>query len=88
MKLNPDYALRQIAGMWTLIPTGETLRGFRGILKLNPVGAELWRGLEEGKTTEMLAAQLVDTYGISKEQADTDVAAFLAKLAENGCIIY
>ena len=88
MKLNKDYALRQIAGMWTLIPTGETLKGFRGILKLNSIGAELWRGLEAGKTPEMLSADLVDTYGISQEQADNDVAAFLAKLTENGCIIY
>ena len=87
MKLNQDFALRQIAGMWALIPTGETLKSFRGLLKLNQVGADLWRGLEEGKTSEQLSAALVDTYGITKEQADTDVAAFFVKLKDNGCIL-
>lgn len=86
MKINREYALRQIAGMWALIPTGETLKGFRGLLKLNEVGAFLWHGLEEGKTVEELARSLVDTYGITAEQANADISGFVAKLRENGCI--
>ena len=86
MKINREYALRQVAGVWMLIPTGQTLKVFRGILKLNEVGAFLWRGLEEGKTVEELTKSLVDTYGITSERASTDISEFIAKLRNNGCV--
>ena len=86
MKLNKEYILRQIAGMWALLPTGQTARTFNGFIKINAVGAFVWQGLEKGKTAEDLIQHLADTYGITTERASADVGTFIEQLRANGCI--
>jgi coenzyme PQQ synthesis protein D (PqqD) len=50
-------------------------------LSANSSGALLWQMLAAGTTRGALAAQLVDTFGIARERADADVAAFLDNLS-------
>ena len=47
-------------------------------------GAILWAQLGEGASEDELAARLMATYGIERERAERDVAAFLAQLDEMG----
>jgi hypothetical protein len=49
-------------------------------LSLNAVGRELWNQLEGGATAAQLAHSLVETYGISADEATEDVASFLENL--------
>ena len=86
MKLNKEYVLRQIVGMWVLIPLGKTGKDFRGLIKLNDTGAAIWQGLEQGKTPAELADQLAAEYEITREQAAQDISAYLDKLADAGCL--
>ena len=86
MKLNPDFQIQKIAGMWMLFPTNEMTRTYNAMLKLNAVGAFLWQGLSEGKTIEQLADMLVEEYGVNRPRAVADIGVFVEKLRQNGCI--
>jgi len=53
-------------------------------LELNRTGSLLWNALaEEAVTARDLAQLLVGRYGITAEQADADVAAFVVALEES-----
>ena len=49
-------------------------------LSLNASAAVLWRLLAEGSDRAALAGELVARYGISADQAERDVAAFVDDL--------
>ena len=49
-------------------------------LSANPTGALLWQMLADGTTREALVDRLVERFGISSEQAGTDIDAFLQEL--------
>lgn len=51
-------------------------------LSLNPSGSALWLKLADGATTAELSATLMARFGIDRQVADTDVAAFLAALRD------
>ena len=55
-------------------------------LALNRAGAVLWPLLVDGAAVDTLAAALVDAFGITAEQAETDVAAFVAALRDSGLV--
>jgi hypothetical protein len=47
---------------------------------VNATGGSLWTSLRAGTTAAELRRVLIAERGVSEEQADADVAAFLAKL--------
>ena len=47
---------------------------------------ELWKQLEQGAGRDELADSLAKKYGISREQAEKDVDAFLKPLTDIGCV--
>lgn len=51
-------------------------------LGLNPTAALIWQALAEGATESALIDQVVEAFNVTRETAGTDVAAFLADLAE------
>lgn len=55
-------------------------------LTTNASGAILMKQLTEARTTAELVANLVETFGITPEQAAADVRAFLSALGENGLL--
>jgi hypothetical protein len=55
-------------------------------LAANSAGTVLWHALAAGATREELAGQLAATYGIDRERALADVAAYLAELASHGLL--
>ena len=86
MNLKKDFALRQIASTWVVLPLGQETLNFDGMLTLNTSGALLWRTLEAGGDKEALVNALTAEYVVSAEQAERDVAEFLNKLIQAGCI--
>ena len=85
MKLKKDLVLRQIADTWVVLPVGDTMVDFNGMLSLNETGAFLWEHLEKGCGQTDLVQALTGEYDVSKQEADADVAAFLVKLRKAGC---
>ena len=48
MKLKKDFVMRRIANTCVVVPTGDTMVDFNGMLSLNETGAFLWERLEKG----------------------------------------
>lgn len=86
MRARSDFLLRQIADTWVLLPIGSATISLNGMIKLNETGVFLWKLLEQDTTEEVLADALVSEYGITKEDALQDVAAFLHTLGKADCI--
>lgn len=86
MKLKENFALRQVADTWVVLPLWSETADFNGMLTLNESGAILWKALEQGGDRKALAEALCAEYDVAGEEALADVDAFLAKLAEIGCL--
>src|ERR1700722_18767383 len=55
-------------------------------LTLNGTAKQLWLGLVHGSTVEELVSTLIEKYGISSEQAQSDTESFVAELADRELI--
>lgn len=86
MKLNDNFALRQVAGNWVVIPVADKILDFSGILTLNNSGAMLWKVLVEKGDKSALVKALTDAYEVSEQTAAKDVDLFLEKLKQAGCM--
>ena len=86
MILKKNFALRQIADEWIVLPLASETVDFTGMLNLNESGAMLWKVLEQDCSKEALVRALLEEYEVSEEQAATDAEEFLNKLIEAGCI--
>ena len=86
MKLKKNFALRQVAGAYMVLPLGQATVSFEGMLKLNESGALLWNALKSGADLDGLVAALTAEYAVDEAQARADVQEFLDKLARVGCL--
>ena len=85
MKIKNNFLLRQVADTWVVMPIGQEMLDFNGMLTLNETGAFLWQKLQEGADLDGLVAALTGEYDVSAEIARADVQAFLDKLVKAGC---
>ena len=86
MKIKENFLLRQVAGSWLVMPIGQEMLDFNGIITLNETGAFLWQRLQEGADIEELATALTGEYKVSLEEARADIKEFCGKLTRFGCI--
>ena len=86
MKIKENFALRQVAGTWVVLPLADATVDFTGMLTLNETGLVLWNLLKEETTREALATALTEEYDVTYEQALADVDTFIAKLNKVGCV--
>ena len=86
MKLKDGFVLREVAGSWVVLPTGEATVDFNGMLSLNDCGALLWRALENGADKQDLIHTLLEEYEVEASLAEADVTAFIDKLSAACCL--
>ena len=87
MKRNENFLLRDVAGSLVIVPVGEAVSAFPGMITLNATAAYLWELLETEQTADTLVAAILDRYDVSEELARTDVEAFIAKLSPIGAVV-
>ena len=88
MKVKPGFILREVADTFVVMPVGDAVTKFNGMLSLNETGVVLWRKLEQGATVPELAQALTAQYGITEQKALADVTAFLEALSPVDCLEY
>ena len=86
MKIKENFALRQVADTWVVLPLGAATVDFNGMLTLNETGALLWQTLEKGGDREMLADALTAEYEVERSTALSDADEFIEKLKNIGCL--
>ena len=82
MKLKEGFIFRKIAGDNVVVPIGQQIKEFNGLIKLNESGAFLWNILKEGSSKEELVEKLLEEYEIDRDFAENDVEKFINILKE------
>lgn len=82
MKLKEGFVFRKIAGDNVVVPIGQQIKEFNGLIKLNESGAFLWNILKEGSSKEELVDKLLEEYEIDRDFAENDVEKFINILKE------
>ena len=86
MKIKANYALREVAGTWVVLPVaGETVN-FNGMISLNETGALLWKVLEKDSDINSLSLALMQKYAVDSDAAVADAVAFVERLRNAGLI--
>lgn len=86
MKIKDGYIIREVAGSSIVVPIGDEQMSFGGIMTLNPVGAFIWKLLENGATKEELVDAVLNEYEIDRDTASNDIDKYIAKLREKNII--
>ena len=86
MMINDGYILRNIAGVHVVVPVGERVIDFNGMITLNDTGAFLWKAIDMDVSIEDLPELLTKEYEVSIEDAKKDVFEFVDILKENNII--
>ena len=86
MKIRDGFMSRQIAGQWVVVPLGERVVEFNGIMSLSESGALLWKLMEKETAEDDLVQVILQEYDIDENTARTDVRNFVADLSEKGLL--
>lgn len=86
MKIKDNFLLRKISDSFVVVPIGDAVVDFSGLINLNETGAFLFEMLQSGAEKEQLVDALLSEYDVQSEQAQSDVDAFIAKL-ENAKVL-
>ena len=86
MKLKEDYVLREIAGDYVLVPTGEAVAKYNGLFGVSEVGARIIELLPECANEREIAAKIVEEYDVDGATALSDVREFIASMIEKEII--
>ena len=86
MKLNDQYTVTKLADEYVAVPL--TNKGkFRGVIKLNESGAEVFQGLIEGQQEEQLVQRLMSKYPtLDSETAGTAVSQVICAMKQAGVL--
>ena len=86
MLIKKELIKREIAGDTILVPVGKTVYESNGLFVLNELGAFIWDILPQAETAADVCRAVLEEYEVSPEEAEKDVAEFLASLAKLGII--
>lgn len=87
MKIKSGFLLREIAGAWVVVPVGQRVVDFNGLMSLSESGALIWSKMEQGvETKEELVNLLQENYSVKTEVAAEDITDFLNQINERGLI--
>lgn len=82
MHIKEGFILRRVAGQDVVIPMGDNIADFNGIITLNETAAFLWKNLQQDITKEELLNCLLQEYDIDREKAAEDLDGLLSVLEE------
>lgn len=86
MKLKGKFILRQIMGEIIVIPVGDSALRFNGMICIDPVGGQIWKGLEAQRTKEEILEDILEEFDVSREEAAADLDEFIFQLRESGLL--
>ena len=86
IRIEKEYVLRQIGDDYIIVPVGETVLSFNGMITVNETGAFLWEELVKGTNKGELLRTLMDNYEVTQEEAEKDIDEFLDVLYTNNIL--
>lgn len=87
MKIKAGFIKRDVAGKTMVVATGELSKSFKAMITLNETGKFIWELLENEITKEEIVTKMMEVYeGVTQEQVENDVNAFITKLMEDNIL--
>lgn len=86
MKVNKEFVLREIVGDYIIIPVGETVLEFKGLITVNEIGVLIWKMLQNEITFDQIVQNILDEYDVEESVAREDVREFLDTLIARGIL--
>jgi len=86
MRINKEFVLREIAGDYVIIPTGQTVLEFNGLITVNEVGVSLWNMLQNEVTEDDLVAGILAEYEVEEDVAREDIREFIETLVSGNIL--
>lgn len=86
MKLKEGFILRQIADQNIIVPIGDNIQDFNGIINMNESACFLLNLLKNDITIDKLVSSLCNEYDIDENLAKKDVDEFLNVLKEHNML--
>ena len=87
MKIKDGFMLREVAEQWVVIPLGERVVEFNGIMSLSESGALLWKEMGNDVREEDLVRVLLKEYIVDEEIVKADILEFITALREKDLIV-
>lgn len=82
MKIKSNFILRKISDSYVVVPVGDAVVDFSGLINLNESGAMLFELLQKGAEESDLVDALLGEYKVEREVAEADVKKFVAKVKD------
>jgi hypothetical protein len=86
MMIKDGFIMREIAGNNVIIPIGERVIDFKGMMTPNKTGAFIWNKLSEEISYEQLLGSILDEYDVDAATAKEDLDQFLAEARRYGVL--
>lgn len=64
-----DIIITEVAGEYVAVPVGDSVQGFKGIIRLNQTGKDIFEGLLSGSSEDQIADLILDKYEITDREA-------------------
>ncbi len=86
MKIKKGFLMREVAGENVVIAVGEAAMQFKGMIRLNPTGAFLWKLLENDTDEAAMTEAMLESYETDKATAEKDIRAFVDAIRAAGLL--
>lgn len=86
MKIKKGFIMREVAGENVVIAVGEAAKEFKGMIRLNPTGAFLWKLLEGGTDEAAMVSAMLESYETDEETAKKDISIFVNAVRSAGLL--
>ena len=83
MKIKSGFVVREIAGDYIVVATGEISKTFHAMIKLNDSGKDIWDILSEGASQQELYDKLCAKHGLPLEEIKPSTDEFVEVLRKN-----
>lgn len=88
MKLKDGLLLRQVAGQYVIVPTGERVREVTGVHYLTPGAAWLWGQMEGKEFEEKDLVDLAEEHftEVARQKLEEDIHTLLKNMGDNNLL--
>lgn len=82
MKIRKGFVVRKVGDAQYAVATGDALKYFKGMIKINEMGAFMFTLLQEETTTEQIAERIEKSFEGDHKKITADIENFVATLRE------
>jgi len=86
VKIKDGFLLREIAGTYVVVPIGERVIDFKGMMTLNEIGSFIWSNMQSECTSDEIVSLILENYDVDADTARTDLEEFLDHIRKNGAL--